>query len=323
MKFSIIVPIYNVEKYLRPCLDSLTGQTYENLEILLIENGSTDAGPSICREYAQNDERIRIFVMENNGPGGARNLGLQEATGEYVLFVDGDDFIEKNTCSILAKVLEERNYPDILMADAVYALPDGTTKPKRNAAVWCEKEDGPSFWVENQKRRAMPSSLVVHICKNSFLQRNTFRFPEGRYHEDTYWTFQIYLKAGRVSFLEYPFYYHVMRPGSTTHSVNPKRCRDIIWVADELKKCCARESNGYEMYYREYICYLYATALHSAVLQNLPAGKVFSKEEKRQLAGELKKSRQKKYRLTAFFLQWGLWGLYAFFYRKSRRKKQC
>ena len=90
---SVIVPVYNVEQYLRQCLDSILNQTYQEIEVLLINDGSTDASDEICREYAERDNRIRYFVKENGGLSDARNYALDRATGEYVTFVDSDDFL--------------------------------------------------------------------------------------------------------------------------------------------------------------------------------------------------------------------------------------
>ena len=94
-KVSVIVPVYNVEKYLRQCLDSILQQTYQNLEILIINDGSTDGSDAICREYLEKDERISYFAKENTGISDTRNVGIRQATGEYVTFVDSDDWIEK------------------------------------------------------------------------------------------------------------------------------------------------------------------------------------------------------------------------------------
>lgn len=93
-KVSVIVPVFNVEKYLRQCLDSILQQTYQNLEIIIINDGSTDGSDAICREYAGKDSRISYFAKENTGISDTRNVGIRQATGEYVTFVDSDDWVE-------------------------------------------------------------------------------------------------------------------------------------------------------------------------------------------------------------------------------------
>ena len=98
-KISVIVPVYNVEKYLKECLDSIINQTFKDIEIICVNNGSTDSSCEILNEYAKNDNRIKIINSENIGVGNARNLGLQAVTGEYISFVDSDDFLNTDTYS--------------------------------------------------------------------------------------------------------------------------------------------------------------------------------------------------------------------------------
>ena len=98
---SIIVPVYNVEKYLNKCVDSILGQTFEDFELILVNDGSVDRSPSICRDYADKDGRVRYISQENMGPGRARNVGIEAAGGAYILFVDSDDYIAENMLEIL------------------------------------------------------------------------------------------------------------------------------------------------------------------------------------------------------------------------------
>ena len=105
---SVIVPVYNIEPYLRKCLDSVLGQTYRNLEILVIDDGSTDASGTICDEYKSSDSRIRVLHQINKGLSEARNSGIDIATGDYILFVDGDDWIESNTVECLLQTCEKK-----------------------------------------------------------------------------------------------------------------------------------------------------------------------------------------------------------------------
>jgi len=108
-KISVIIPVYNVESYLRKCLDSVLNQTYKNLEILLINDGSTDNSGSICDEYGKKDSRIRVFHKENGGASSARNVGLRELTGDYIGFVDSDDWLEPQMYEVLYKALIDNN----------------------------------------------------------------------------------------------------------------------------------------------------------------------------------------------------------------------
>ena len=106
---SIIVPIYNVEKYLKKCIDSIINQTYKNLEIILVDDGSPDNCGKICDEYAKKDNRIKVIHKENGGVSSARNVGVENATGEYIGFVDSDDYIEKDMYEVLINNLKKEN----------------------------------------------------------------------------------------------------------------------------------------------------------------------------------------------------------------------
>ncbi len=125
-KYSIIVPVYNVEKYINECLSSLINQTYKNIEIVVINDGSSDNSLSLIEEYSRIDDRIRVIDQKNMGLGYTRNVGIDNAVGDYILFVDSDDYISLNTCEEIEAVLSYNNEVDIIVlgryrfADEVY-----------------------------------------------------------------------------------------------------------------------------------------------------------------------------------------------------------
>ena len=110
IKFSIVLPIYNVERYLQRCLDSVLGQTYKNYEVIMVDDGSTDNCPAICDNYAARDTRIKVIHKQNAGLGMARNTGIENATGDYICFFDSDDFVATNLLELCAKELEKESY---------------------------------------------------------------------------------------------------------------------------------------------------------------------------------------------------------------------
>ena len=125
-KYSVIVPVYNVEKYINECLSSLINQTYKNIEIVVINDGSSDNSLSLIEEYSRIDDRIRVIDQKNMGLGYTRNVGIDNAVGDYILFVDSDDYISLNTCEEIEAVLSYNNEVDIIVlgryrfADEVY-----------------------------------------------------------------------------------------------------------------------------------------------------------------------------------------------------------
>lgn len=114
-KYSIIVPVYNVEKYINECLSSLINQTYKNIEIVVINDGSSDNSLSLIEEYSRIDDRIRVIDQKNMGLGYTRNVGIDNAVGDYILFVDSDDYISLNTCEEIEAVLSYNNEVDIIV----------------------------------------------------------------------------------------------------------------------------------------------------------------------------------------------------------------
>lgn len=127
---SVIVPVYNVEKYIRRCVDSILSQTYKNLEILLVDDGSNDLSGEICDEYAGTDKRVRAFHKKNGGLASARNFGLENVMGEYVSFVDSDDWIEKNTYSYCLDLINNENCKVDVVQFGISCVEDEKEQPK-------------------------------------------------------------------------------------------------------------------------------------------------------------------------------------------------
>ena len=129
-KISIVVPIYKVEQYLDKCVNSLVNQTYKEIEILLVDDGSPDRSPKMCDKYAQEDPRIKVIHKVNGGLSDARNFGLKEVVGEYVLFVDSDDYIDVDTCEKFVSIMKD-NKPDIVVGNA-YRLENNKKYPMKH-----------------------------------------------------------------------------------------------------------------------------------------------------------------------------------------------
>jgi glycosyltransferase involved in cell wall biosynthesis len=141
-KFSVVIPIYNIEKYLRQCLDSIVTQTYRNLEIILVDDGSKDNCPAICDSYASTDSRIKVIHKKNGGLVSARKAGAKEATAEYIACVDGDDWIEKDYFEKFADVIEEYS-PDVVCCGTILQKGDGSTQRQevKERYGYYEKDD--------------------------------------------------------------------------------------------------------------------------------------------------------------------------------------
>lgn len=206
---SIVVPIYNMEKYLGTCVDSLIHQTYDNMEIILVNDGSKDMSGKICDEYAQQDSRIKVIHKENGGLSDARNKGMSIATGKYITFVDSDDFLHSRFVEILVGLSIEKD-ADIVVGDfSVY----------QNDTMWKDKiiveEDISKAQVLNEKhlydeKFIHTETVRLTIACAKIYRRELFdgiEYPVGKIHEDTFTTYKLMEKANRVVYVKEPLYY--------------------------------------------------------------------------------------------------------------------
>lgn len=212
---SIIVPVYNAEEYLDKCLGSLLGQTYQNVEILLVDDGSTDGSLKICQTYMRKDSRVKVFIQENQGQGVARNRGLQESIGEYVMFVDSDDWLEVFALQDLYESLK-KNDVDISIADFYRTRLDGEDV----ASIYEENIQG--CILEKGKDKGyvfeISSYPFAKLYKASLFIESDFSFPD-HYFEDVAAIPILFAYADRISYLNKPLYYYRNHKGSTVNHI--------------------------------------------------------------------------------------------------------
>ncbi len=223
---SIIVPIYNAEKYISKCLDSIINQTKKELEIILINDGSTDRTEEIIKKYQ--DKRIRYFKNKNQGIGKTRNFGIDKAKGKYLLFLDSDDFLVENACELLYNKAETNNL-DIVMCD-FYKLYD-------NGNI--EEVHQPSF--KNSSLKDNPKILSEHlspwakIYKRDLIIRHNIRFVENLKYEDAPFVTMALDKAKKIGKVDECLNYYVIHGASET-TVRDKRVFDILEIIDLIRK---------------------------------------------------------------------------------------
>lgn len=206
---SIIVPIYNVENYLDKCVQSIVDQSYKNLEIILVDDGSPDNCPKMCDEWAKKDERIVVIHKSNGGLSDARNVGIAASKGEYIGFVDGDDWIETNFVRLLAEKLDMG--ADI--ADCATRLCD-----EDNATILVRgAHENMSLASADALKLLLQENTVFQTVWNKLYKRNIIintPFEFGKYHEDNFWTWQVFLSAEKVFLIKEPLYNYVQRGNS-------------------------------------------------------------------------------------------------------------
>lgn len=253
-EFSIIVPVYNVEKEIRKCLASIKNQTYGDFEVLCVDDCGKDSSMDIVREYAQKDNRFKILTHEHNrGVSAARNTGLDNASGEYTMFVDSDDWLETNALEVI-KDNFDKSKSEVIVFNIYNCYPDGkkeindTTNFKKTQALLTENNLNTFIGV-----------VWNRAYKTSLINDNHIRFPEGMIIEDSDFTFKISMHLKSVFIIEDVLYNYLRnREGSyTTEDAVNNRIKDEITVISNCWRYA--KSLGRERYYRKYFLKLIGT----------------------------------------------------------------
>ena len=229
---SVVVPIYNTSKYLPRCLNSIINQTYKNLEIICINDGSTDNSLSILQNYAQKDSRIKITTQKNAGLSAARNTGITKSTGKYITFVDSDDEISHNMLEKLLVSLQ-KNDADISVCSFKEIYPDGKI-------THFNKVSSTQTYTTEQSLKAMLQEQGFMLSATMKLFLTTYfkniQFPIGKLHEDIGTTYKLIMRAHRVTFVPEELYFYHHHGESITSKKFDERKLDIIALTDQMCK---------------------------------------------------------------------------------------
>lgn len=314
---SVIVPVYNAEKYIVECLDSILAQTYTNLECLLIQDGSTDNSVEICREYARADARIRLYEQENQGLSAARNRGLDNMRGEYLTFVDADDCLSKNFLEITVRMMTE-NAADIVAVDDKKFRNEKGKEP--------ETKEYQSYSLSGRQILQMTGERFQHIFVPvwaKLYRREIFcdmRFDEGKIHEDAFLFHRIYDRAKNVCFVDEKLYYYRLSEESLT------RINGIYYDHPDIVEALENR----RVYYLEHSMTKNAQDTAEDILRRLMRGyytpgwdKKVVREQLQEYSSICKKQCGLKLRveMTLFKISPCLWRGYRFFLRVLRRIK--
>lgn len=223
MKVSVIVPVYNTSKYLSKCLDSLVNQTLKDIEIILVNDGSTDNSQDIIDEYKNKYKNIKSYKKKNGGLSDARNYGLKYAKGDYVGFVDSDDYVELSMYEKLYnKAIKDKS--DMVTCDFYWLYPNKTIEDIGN---------------ENKSKEELMLTIRVIVCnkiiKRSIINDNKLEFPLGLRYEDIYFTYVLMPYLNKISYLKEPLYNYIQRDGSISNNQN-KKVRDIFKIFDLIEE---------------------------------------------------------------------------------------
>lgn len=235
-KISIIVPVYNAENYLRRCIDSILEQTYTNFELLLINDGSTDGSAKILEEVKESDSRIRVVHKKNEGVSATRNLGLKLVTGDYITFIDSDDFVDKLYLEVLYKSLTE-NDADIASGNfASFNEERQTFLFFTTEETYFEKVYSPQEWLDQENNPRHNLFLTVIFTPFKLYKRELWEdieYPVGRVREDDAIIHKLYLRCQRISFVNSAIYFYSQHEDSLSKTVMQKDIATMISNAEE------------------------------------------------------------------------------------------
>ena len=240
MKLSIIVPVYNTSKYLKKCLDSLVNQTLEEIEVIVVNDGSTDNSVDIIKSYEKKYKNKMVFLdKKNGGQGSARNLGIKYAKGEYIGFVDSDDFVDLKMYEEMYEVAKS-NKSDIVICNTTDFYEKDNSEEVTSLAF--------NNNVNNKEAiiKCVPC-ILNKIYKKDLLVKSEFKFNESIWYEDLSYSIIMLMNAKKINYIEDPFYYYLHRNTSTMNNNNAQKNLNIIKAYDELVKY-AKENNLYKKF---------------------------------------------------------------------------
>ena len=222
-KVSIVVPVYNVEKYIEKCLDSIINQSFSNIEIILVDDGSTDNSGKICDIYEKKDTRIKVIHKKNGGLSDARNYGIEVATGEFISFIDSDDYIEENMIERLYESCK-KDESDISCCAKILEYDNGKKEKRNNKENFCITN------IEALGKMFIFDDIDNSACDKLFSKKlfTDIKFPVGNYYEDIATIYKVFMKAKKISHIIDVCYHYIMRENSISNKKFDIRQIDMI-----------------------------------------------------------------------------------------------
>lgn len=275
---SVIIPVYNVRPYLIEALDSTLSQTYKNLEIIIIDDGSTDGSRAICDAYAEKDDRVVVIHQENKGLSAARNMGLDRMTGDLVAFLDPDDaydpsFIEETVAAMM------RTDADLIVCRFTVHRTTGTLHDHRSMRVFPSIEAG--LLDRESALRALVDGRINFGTWNKLYKRdlwNGIRFPDGHVYEDINAIIDVCSQSHTVCVIDQPLYWHRIRPGSITRTCSQDNIRD--WIMAFTQYAAYVEEHIPDVFTRDHLTRVRQLQLHGMIARYLQSSRQLGKDGK-------------------------------------------
>lgn len=255
---SIVLPIYNVEKYLKKCIETILNQTYDNIEILLVDDGSTDHSGEICDEFEKKDKRIKVIHKTNGGLSDARNTGLKHAKGKYISFIDSDDYVSEKYVEELYTLLKTNN-AQIAVCNFQRVKEDGQVVSTED--IQSETLSSKEALEKLNDRKFYPTSIVAWNKLYDIKLFDDILYPLGKLHEDEYTTYKLYYKAKKVVITSNVLYYYRTVQTSIMNRTFNKNRLDIIEALEERMEFF-KEKNEKKLYELSLIQYESVLMIH-------------------------------------------------------------
>lgn len=237
---SVIVPVYDVEDYLDRCVESIVNQTYNNLEIILIDDGATDHCPQMCDEWAKKDKRIKVIHKENSGQASARNCGLEIASGKLIGFVDSDDYIDAEMYSSMYRIMENNDCDIVECTKSDFSGEEICSTSGSGKIILFHQDEAILDFIKETHLKCTVWNMLV---KADIAKR--VRFDDGKTHEDILWPYRAYMLSERVAYVDQAFYFYFQRPGSTMNKKYSEKRFDGLDALEERARLVKHDHPQY------------------------------------------------------------------------------
>ncbi len=264
-KFSVIMPVYNVEKYIHQSVDSVLNQSYRDFEIILVDDGAKDSCPTICDDYAKKDNRIKVIHKKNGGLSDARNFGIDKASGEYIIFLDSDDYwgSEKALEHIAEKIEQEKS--DVLIFFFQYLFENENKIVEYNEnykTITIDRTDKATQLTDLIRNNVFISSAWAKVIRRELFLEHDLYFEKGIYSEDIEWSARLMLYAKSFSVVNDNFYIYIQRDSSIAHALRRKNIEDAEKNVFKALAMADKFDEGCRIAFMNYIAYQYITVLN-------------------------------------------------------------
>ena len=322
---SVIVPVYNVEKYLRKCLDSIVNQTYRDLEIILIDDGSTDNSGAICDEYGQKDSRIKVVHKTNGGLSSARNCGLEIARGDYITFIDSDDYIESDTIETVVKTFLNKQVEVVLIREKQVNEKGETTK------IVGDKPTDKIFYKDKEFLVELILGKQINGVCDKFYKRDCLeglRFEENKHHgEDMLFNVMFLDKVKNVGYVDSIKYSYVANENSITHAKFNAHSVDSLYFKDKVYDYAKNKYTKYRdilarrcfVVRQTLIRLIYNSKMQKSQTGLLKEAKLYLQKQYKNIKKHLSKKERIEYKLFIFIKP--LYFLYLKYIKLLKNKK--